>query len=116
MFPSYEISAITNGVHAITWTSPAFSQLFDSFIPGWRPDNNYLRYAISIPLPAIREAHAETKTESFEEIARVFGVQLDPQLLTLGFARRPSTYKRADMSFQDPERLRKIVSEVGPIQ
>src|SRR5205814_6475855 len=113
---AYEISAITNGVHAMTWTSPAFSELFDSFIPGWRADNNYLRYAISIPLPAIREAHAETKTELFEEISRVFGVQLDPKLLTIGFARRASTYKRADLLFQDAERLRKIAREVGPIQ
>jgi glycogen phosphorylase len=116
MFPAYEISAITNGVHAITWTSPAFAELFDSFIPGWRTDNNYLRYAISIPLPSIREAHAEAKTELFAEIGRAFGVQLDPKLLTIGFARRASTYKRADLLFQDPERLRKIAREVGPIQ
>ena len=116
MFPSYEISAITNGVHAITWTSPAFAELFDSYIPGWRTDNNYLRYAISIPLPAIREAHAEAKTELFAEISRAFGVQLDPKLLTIGFARRASTYKRADLLFQNPERLRKIAREVGPIQ
>lgn len=116
MFPTYEISAITNGVHAITWTSPAFAELFDSFIPGWRTDNNYLRYAISIPLPSIRDAHAETKKELFAEIARVFGVQLDPKILTLGFARRASTYKRADLLFHDQERLRKIAREVGPIQ
>lgn len=116
MFPTYEISAITNGVHAITWTSPAFAELFDSFIPGWRTDNNYLRYAISIPLPSIREAHAETKKELFAEIARVFGVQLDPKILTIGFARRASTYKRADLLFHDQERLRKIAREVGPIQ
>jgi starch phosphorylase len=116
MFPAYEISAITNGVHAITWTSPAFAELFDSYIPGWRTDNNYLRYAISIPLPAVREAHADAKAELFAEISRAFGVQLDPKLLTLGFARRASTYKRADLLFQDPERLRKIAREVGPIQ
>src|SRR5216683_3686420 len=116
MFPAYDISAITNGVHATTWTSPAFSELFDSYIPGWRTDNNYLRYAISIPLPAIREAHADAKTELFAEISRSFGVQLDPKLLTLGFARRASTYKRADLLFQDPERLRKIARDVGPIQ
>ena len=116
MFPAYEISAITNGVHAITWTSPAFAEVFDSFIPGWRTDNNYLRYAISIPLPSIREAHAEAKTELFAEIGRAFGVQLDPKILTLGFARRASTYKRADLLFQDPERLRKIAREVGPLQ
>jgi starch phosphorylase len=116
MFPKYEISAITNGVHAITWTSPGFSELFDSFIPGWRTDNNYLRYAISIPLPSIRDAHAEAKNELFREIARAFGVQLDPKVLTIGFARRASTYKRADLLFHDPERLRKIAREVGPIQ
>jgi starch phosphorylase len=116
MFPAYEISAITNGVHAITWTCPAFAELFDSFIPGWRTDNNYLRYAISIPLPSIREAHAEAKTELFAEIGRAFGIQLDPKLLTIGFARRASTYKRADLLFHNPERLRKIAREVGPIQ
>jgi len=116
MFPTYHISAITNGVHAITWTSPAFSELFDSYIPGWRTDNNYLRYAISIPLPSIRQAHAEAKGELFEAIAKSFGVQLDPKLLTIGFARRASTYKRADLLFHDPERLRKIAREVGPIQ
>ena len=116
MFPSYEISAITNGVHAITWTSPAFAELFDSYIPSWRTDNNYLRYAISIPLPAIREAHAEAKAELFTEIHRAFGVQLDPKRLTIGFARRASTYKRADLLFQDPERLRRTAREVGPIQ
>ena len=116
MFPSYQISAITNGVHAITWTSPAFAELFDSFIPGWRTDNNYLRYAISIPLPSVREAHLEAKNELFGEIAKSFGVQLDPKVLTIGFARRASTYKRADLLFSDPERLRKIAREVGPIQ
>lgn len=116
MFPTYEISAITNGVHAITWTSPAFSELFDSYIPGWRTDNNYLRYAISIPLPSIRQAHAEAKAELFETIGRAFGVQLDPKVFTIGFARRASTYKRADLLFRNPERLRKIAREVGPLQ
>jgi len=116
MFPAYDISAITNGVHAITWTSSAFSELFDSYIPGWRTDNNYLRYAISIPIPSIQHAHAQAKSELFEEISKSFGMQLDPKLLTLGFARRASTYKRADLLFQDSERLRRIAREVGPIQ
>ena len=116
MFPAYDISAITNGVHALTWTSHSFMELFDSCIPGWRTDNNYLRYAISIPLPAIRQAHAEAKTELFAAISQSFGVQLDPKAFTIGFARRASTYKRADLLFQDPERLRKIARDVGPIQ
>ena len=50
MFPDYPIDSITNGVHAVTWTGPAFAALFDRRIPEWRRDNLYLRYAVGIPL------------------------------------------------------------------
>lgn len=116
MFPTHTISAITNGVHAVTWTSPAFKELFDRMIPAWRTDNNYLRYAISIPLEEIRKAHLKAKQALFNKIQASMGVTLDPNILTLGFARRASTYKRAAMLFSDVERLRRIASEVGPIQ
>jgi glycogen phosphorylase len=116
MFPNYAISAITNGVHALTWTSPAFRELFDHYIPGWRTDNNYLRYAISIPLEDIRVAHATAKEALFAEIRHRTSVGLDPKIFTIGFARRASTYKRADLVFQDRDRLRRIAREVGPIQ
>jgi starch phosphorylase len=116
MFPAYVISAITNGVHAVTWSSPAMQELFDRYLPGWRTDNNYLRYAISIPLEDIRQAHARSKQDLFQEIKRLQNVELDPKVLTIGFARRASTYKRAALLFRDPERLRKITREVGPIQ
>jgi glycogen phosphorylase len=116
MFPNYAISAITNGVHALTWTSAAFRELFDHYIPGWRTDNNYLRYAISIPLEDIRVAHATTKEALFAEIRHRTSVSLDPKIFTIGFARRASTYKRADLLFQDRERLRRIARDVGPIQ
>ena len=116
MFPTYAISAITNGVHARTWTSPAFCELFDQYIPGWRTDNNYLRYAISIPLDDIRAAHAKAKAALFHEIRQRTGVDLDPQVFTMGFARRASTYKRANLLFQDRERLKRIARDVGPLQ
>jgi len=116
MFPNYDISAITNGVHALTWTSPAFCELFDHYIAGWRTDNNYLRYAISIPLEDIREAHAKAKQALFTEIQHRTGVGLDPKMFTIGFARRASTYKRADLLFQDRDRLKRIARDVGPIQ
>jgi starch phosphorylase len=116
MFPNYAISAITNGVHALTWTSAAFRELFDHYIPGWRTDNNYLRYAISIPLEDIRVAHAVTKEALFAEIRHRTSVSLDSKVFTIGFARRASTYKRADLLFQDRERLRRIARDVGPIQ
>jgi glycogen phosphorylase len=116
MFPNYAISAITNGVHAFTWTSPAFRELFDSYVPGWRTDNNYLRYAISIPLEDIRAAHGKAQEVLFTEIRHRTGVALDPRVFTIGFARRASTYKRANLLFQDRERLKRIARDVGPIQ
>jgi glycogen phosphorylase len=116
MFPTYAISAITNGVHATTWTSPAFAKLFDRYIMGWRTDNNYLRYAISIPLDEIRQAHLIAKKELFREIREKKGIELNPEVLTIGFARRASTYKRADFLFQDLDRLKHIARDLGPLQ
>jgi starch phosphorylase len=116
MFPTYVISAITNGVHATTWTAAAIKELFDQHIPAWRTDNNYLRYAISIPLAEIRSAHAKAKQELFAAIQNYNGTQLDPSVFTIGFARRASTYKRGALLFHDPERLRRIARTAGPIQ
>jgi len=116
MFPKYSINAITNGVHAPTWTAPAFQSLFDTHIPAWRTDNNYLRYAISIPRQLIGQAHQQAKADLLSAIQAKTGVALDPQVFTIGFARRASTYKRADLLFHDPERLKKIAHTVGPIQ
>ncbi len=116
MFPNYAISAITNGVHALTWTSEPFRKLFDNHLAGWRTDNNYLRYAIAIPLDEIRQTHQQAKQNLFDEIQRRMGQKLDPDVYTIGFARRASTYKRANMLFTNPERLRAIARNVGPLQ
>src|SRR5258705_12608760 len=61
MFPDYTIDAITNGVHAGTWTAPAFRALFDRHIPFWREDNLRLRYAMEFPENEIAEAHLQGK-------------------------------------------------------
>src|SRR5690606_22048008 len=116
MFPDYEIRSVTNGVHAGKWTSPAFSCLFDRLLPGWRVDNFLLRQAVDIPLDDIREAHAEAKNALIDEVARRTGRVLQPNVMTIGFARRSTPYKRADMVFSDLDRLRSIVQRVGPIQ
>src|SRR5690606_27136681 len=50
MFPDHRVNGVTNGVHAVTWTSEPFQKLFDEHIPGWREDNFYLRHAVDIPL------------------------------------------------------------------
>lgn len=116
MFPGYPINAITNGVHAATWTSEPFQELYQKHIPEWRHDNLYLRYAVNIPIEEIQQAHAQAKRAMVEEVAQRSGVQLDPTVMTLGFARRATPYKRADLLFSDPDRLKQIVNEVGPLQ
>ncbi len=116
MFPEYRIDAITNGVHAVTWTSLAFRELFDKHVAGWRKDNNYLRYAISIPLDEVRQTHQRAKQLLLAAVQRSNNVALDPDVFTIGFARRASTYKRADLLFTDPRRLRGIARDAGRIQ
>jgi starch phosphorylase len=116
MFPEYPVNSITNGVHAVTWTGPEFAALFDRRIPEWRRDNLYLRYAVGIPLQEIRETHAASKRALLDEIARRTGQQLDPSVMTIGFARRATPYKRADLIFTDLDRLTQIARTVGKIQ
>ena len=116
MFPDYPIDSITNGVHATTWTGPAFAALFDRRIPEWRHDNLYMRYAVSIPLQEIRDTHAVSKLVLLREIERRLGETLDPGVMTIGFARRATPYKRADLIFSDLERLAEIARNVGKIQ
>ncbi len=116
MFPNYPINSITNGVHAVTWTSPSFSHLYDRHIPEWRRDNLYLRYIISVPEEEIQQAHALAKQDLIAEVERRTGVKLDKAAMTIGFARRATGYKRANLLFSDTGRLRQIVSNAGPIQ
>ena len=116
MFPGFPIDSVTNGVHAVTWTSRPFQELLDKRIPEWRADNLYLRYAVGIPLSEIRAAHAEAKNEFLAEVAVRCQVELDPNIFTIGFARRATPYKRADLMFADPARLAQIAQTVGPLQ
>jgi glycogen phosphorylase len=116
MFPGYPINAITNGVHAVTWTSPAFADLYDHRIPEWRRDNFYLRYAVGISLNELQQAHTQAKQELLKEVERRTGVQLSDNVLTIGFARRATTYKRQDLLFSDLGRLRGLARQVGPLQ
>jgi glycogen phosphorylase len=116
MFPHYPINAITNGVHAVTWTAMPFRNLYDHHIPEWRHDNFYLRYAVNIPLDEIQYAHAQTKRDLLEWVQQRTGVRLDEEVMTIGFARRSTAYKRADLLFSDLDRLQGIAHHVGPLQ
>ena len=116
MFPKYRIRAVTNGVHSVTWSAPPIQDLFDKHIPEWRSDNVYLRYANDIPIDEVREAHRIAKQDLLAMVVDQTGVALDENVLTIGFARRATPYKRSHLLFQNPGRLRWIASNVGPFQ
>jgi starch phosphorylase len=116
MFPEFAIDSITNGVHAPTWVSEPIQQLLDANISSWRRDNLYLRNAIDLPEKDILAAHARAKAELLAEIAARTGQVLNPNVLTLGFARRVATYKRATLLFTDTKRLIEIANAAGGLQ
>jgi starch phosphorylase len=124
------IIAITNGVHVPTWISPGFKLLFDRYLgPNWleEHDNPAIWEPLDdIPAKELWEAHCQQKTKLIDRIQErtrlrwgndrvsctnvvAGGVMLDPNVLTLGFARRFATYKRADLIFHDLERLKAIL-------
>jgi starch phosphorylase len=90
--------------------------MLDTHIPAWRRDNLYLRNAIDLPLEEIRQAHASAKENLLAEVASRTRQVFDPKVLTLGFARRAATYKRASLLLTDPERLLKIATAAGGLQ
>ncbi|WP_213806113.1 alpha-glucan family phosphorylase [Granulicella sp. dw_53] len=116
MFPEYPVHAITNGVHAATWLSKPFQQLLDTQAPAWRTDNQYLRSAYGIAPATIAATHREGKLRLFAEVQTRTAQTFDPNVLTLGFARRVATYKRASLLFHDPARLVAIAEKIGGLQ
>ena len=116
MFPDHPIAYVTNGVHGATWVAPAMQRVLDRHIPDWRRDNEALRTASRIPLEELVGAHSEAKQALLAEVQRRSGIAMDPNAIVLGFARRSTPYKRADLLFQDMERLLRIAREEGPVQ
>jgi len=116
MFPGYHIDSITNGVHSATWTGKYFSKLYDQYIPGWKSDPFSLRYALNIPDNEVRDAHQKAKEELIDYINRQNDSEFNKDSFTIGFARRATAYKRADLIFYDLNRLIDIARRKGKIQ
>jgi starch phosphorylase len=116
MFPGYQIDSITNGVHAWTWASEPFRELYSRFIPGWKRAPMSLRYAISIPDNEIWNAHVEAKKKLIDYVNATTDAEMDPEVITIGFARRATAYKRADLLFTDMAKLKRIARKVGKMQ
>jgi starch phosphorylase len=124
------IDYVTNGVHVPTWIEPKLELLFSKYLgPAWRAhhdDPAFWELIDDIPDHELWETHCWLKTKlmnNIREYARqrlaadrvnaaitiASGVLLDPTVLTVGFARRFATYKRANLIFYDRERLSKII-------
>ena len=108
MFDGTQIKPITNGVHHLTWTSPIMADLFDRCISGWRENPSNFELVEKIPDKDLIDSRNMNR-EVFQELVKhTTGVELSKNNLTIGFARRFATYKRANLVFKDLERLRSI--------
>jgi len=116
MFPDYHVESVTNGVHAATWIAEPLKQILDHEIPRWRHDNQYFRSVYGIKPARIANAHRIGKRKLIETIEARTGETFDENVLTLGFARRVATYKRASLLLEDPKRLAKIAQKIGGLQ
>jgi starch phosphorylase len=105
MFPGYEIHAITNGVHPYTWVSEPFKNLYNKHLPGWAMEPEIFVRAWKIPEEEIWDAHMQAKQSLIDYVNRLTGMNFNYETFTIGFARRATPYKRADLLLSDPERL-----------
>ncbi|TES99242.1 MAG: alpha-glucan family phosphorylase [Promethearchaeota archaeon] len=111
MFPQYEVDSITNGIHLGYWVSRPFRQIFDKKWPNWKANPSILQNAIELDDLDIFDAHIENK---FNLISYQKGHSwnlLDEERITIGFARRFATYKRATLIFKDIDKLGSICKD-----
>jgi len=131
------ITSITNGIHTKTWMAPEFGALYDKYLPGWEEkliEPDFWRGVFDIPDEELWMAHQNLKLRLIEfirtrvraqrqrhgespESIRHVSRMLNPEVLTIGFARRFATYKRATLLFSDPERLKRLLDNTErPVQ
>jgi glycogen phosphorylase len=128
------IRAITNGVHTASWLAPELKALFDRYLPSdWMDnisDKQVWEPISSIPDDELWRIHQDLRRKLVEFVRHRMHFHLwrlgaedwqlantptlfDPNILTIGFARRFATYKRATLIFTDVERLKKILNQPG---
>lgn len=132
------IDSITNGIHVPTWIEPKMELLFNKYLgPGWldsHDDPTIWEMVDEIPGRELWDTHYWLKIKLIDTIRERArrrwvagrtspsivlsnGAMLDPSVLTLGFARRFASYKRAELIFTDPDRLKKLLNDpLHPIQ
>ena len=132
------IEYVTNGIHTCTWLAPTVKRLYNDHLRPYWQDNiqndDVWQDIYNIPDEELWKVHQSRKEKmlkmvkkltterlrrynySYDDIDAIVS-KLDPNVLTIGFARRFATYKRATLIFRDLERITKIFNEQGkPIQ
>jgi len=132
------IAHVTNGIHTRTWMSPTMADLFDQYLaPGWaeavEDDKLWLRIE-EIPDTEMWRVHVRRREWMIAALRRRLREQLkgrgappaeikaadevlDPEALTIGFARRFAPYKRATLLFRNPERFKALLTnKQRPVQ
>lgn len=111
----FQIDHITNGVHPGAWLAPEMEAVFDDHLPGWREhhsDEAFWGAAEDLPRDALLTARRSMRGRLIEGVRRRLGrAVLDPDALTIGFARRFAPYKRGDLIFTDPDRLAALLDQ-----
>jgi starch phosphorylase len=95
-------------VHSFTWTSESFKKIYDKYLPGWANEPEIFVRVGVIPDKELWASHMEAKKKLIDYINSLSDVDMDYETLTIGYARRMTAYKRADLLFTDPDRLKKI--------
>ena len=107
LFPGHHIRAVTNGVHPYAWTCQHFRELFSKHIPGWAIEPDLLVRVDEIPNEDVFETHIAAKRDMLSFVKDQTGVEMSQDVLTLGFARRATPYKRPTLIFSDIDRLKR---------
>jgi glycogen phosphorylase len=132
------VTSITNGVHLGTWLAADLARLFDRYLDShwrarhdepeiwqrvlaipdeelWKVRDALRRYLVTFARERVRERWTAERVSAARVVAG--GTLLSPDVLTIGFARRFATYKRAELIFTDPDRLAQILnSPRQPVQ
>lgn len=132
------ITYVTNGIHTCSWLAPNLKRLYNRYlVPFWQDsiyDDNIWQNIRNIPDEELWAEHIDRKKKlislvrdktierlrrsgfSYDRICQIVD-KLNPNALTIGFARRFATYKRATLIFKDLERITKILNdESRPVQ
>jgi starch phosphorylase len=111
IYSEFRVSAITNGIHPSTWASPAFARLYDTHVAGWRLEpERLMRAEVALGDDDVWRCHTVAKRALIDRVRAESGVELDPDLPLIGYARRMTQYKRPELFFADVERLRSIAA------